>query len=151
MAAVELRRALGAADAGLGMLHKLRAARMSSITSSSKPRRESQALAPAPRRCRGGAGEAAARGSVSGERWIGPWFYAPRAMLIAHGDGFLAETPCAIALPVIGGASSVEGGHQNSLSWHARIEAGANLIELEWFRSGTRGLKEVGSLNIAWL
>ncbi|PUZ42088.1 hypothetical protein GQ55_9G556300 [Panicum hallii var. hallii] len=114
MAAVELRRALGAADAGLGMLHKLRAARMSSTTSSSKPRRESQALAPAPRRCRGGAGEAAARGSVSGERWIGPWFYAPRAMLIAHGDGFLAETPCAIALPVIGGASSVEGGHQSA-------------------------------------
>ena len=59
--------------------------------------RESQALASGRRRCRGGAGEAVSRSSVSGERWIGTWFYAPWATLIAHGGGFLAETPCGLA------------------------------------------------------
>ena len=48
-----------------------------------------------------GAGEAAARGSVSGdgERWIGPWFCSHGRHQFAHGDGFLTETPiCAQVL-----------------------------------------------------
>jgi hypothetical protein len=63
-------------------------------------------------RCGVGKGEAIARGSISGERWCGPWFHAPQAKLMVHGDGFLAETPSGLVLHVICSASSAEGRQQ---------------------------------------